>query len=297
MLCGSLVLVDGALGDTVLVWPTLRALAPLTLVGPGGKAALAQAWLDGVIGLDQATGGWELLHAEHEAGQNQTEAAQRLSCAELVVHFGASPDRRFRENLERLAPRARVVFVRSRPPPDALIHVAAFHRRQLEEAGIDCAPIHPPARRNPGGPILVAPGSGGRAKCWAPERFEKLAGLLEARGWPVTFVTGYVEREWMEPSRSRHWRERYAMVAPETPLALSQLIAQARALVGNDSGTTHLAAQLGIPTIALFGPTDPRCWSPVGPAVSIVSPESPRAMSWLEVERAYESVVQALGPN
>jgi ADP-heptose:LPS heptosyltransferase len=113
----------------------------------------------------------------------------------------------------------------------------------------------------------------------------------------VAFVTGYVESEWLEPSRLRDWRDRYAMVAPESPLALSRVIAGARAFVGNDSGPTHLAAQLGIPTIALFGPTDPRCWSPVGPAVSIVSPASPRPMTWLTARRAYEAVVRALGPN
>lgn len=36
------------------------------------------------------------------------------------------------------------------------------------------------------------------------------------------------------------------------------------AYIGNDSGITHLAAYLGCPTIALFGPTDPRTWGPIG---------------------------------
>jgi len=37
-----------------------------------------------------------------------------------------------------------------------------------------------------------------------------------------------------------------------------------RAFVGNDSGITHLAAYIGVPTVALFGPTDPRVWGPIG---------------------------------
>jgi ADP-heptose:LPS heptosyltransferase len=34
-------------------------------------------------------------------------------------------------------------------------------------------------------------------------------------------------------------------------------------VVGNDTGTLHLAAACGVPTVTLFGPTDPRKWNPV----------------------------------
>jgi ADP-heptose:LPS heptosyltransferase len=39
--------------------------------------------------------------------------------------------------------------------------------------------------------------------------------------------------------------------------------------VGNDSGLTHLAAVVGCPTVALFGPTEPARTAPVGPAVIV----------------------------
>jgi ADP-heptose:LPS heptosyltransferase len=45
---------------------------------------------------------------------------------------------------------------------------------------------------------------------------------------------------------------------------LSRYIRTVHAVIGNDSGITHLAAYLGCPTIALFGPTDPRTWGPIG---------------------------------
>jgi hypothetical protein len=47
-------------------------------------------------------------------------------------------------------------------------------------------------------------------------------------------------------------------------LELSRYLRNCRALVGNDSGITHLAAYLGCPTVALFGPTDPRTWGALG---------------------------------
>ena len=51
---------------------------------------------------------------------------------------------------------------------------------------------------------------------------------------------------------------------------LARFLGGARAYIGNDSGITHLAAAVGTPTIALFGPTDPTVWSPRGPAVRII---------------------------
>ncbi len=51
---------------------------------------------------------------------------------------------------------------------------------------------------------------------------------------------------------------------------LARFLAGARAYIGNDSGITHLAAAVGVPTIALFGPTDPAVWAPRGKAVRII---------------------------
>ena len=51
---------------------------------------------------------------------------------------------------------------------------------------------------------------------------------------------------------------------------LARFLAGARAYIGNDSGITHLAAAVGIPTIALFGPTDPAVWAPRGKKVIVI---------------------------
>ena len=51
---------------------------------------------------------------------------------------------------------------------------------------------------------------------------------------------------------------------------LAALMRIASLYLGNDSGITHLAAACGAPTIALFGPTDPRIWAPRGPKVKII---------------------------
>jgi ADP-heptose:LPS heptosyltransferase len=55
-----------------------------------------------------------------------------------------------------------------------------------------------------------------------------------------------------------------------TLVELMQEILDCRIFIGNDSGITHLAAYMGCPTIALFGPTDPRTWGPVGRRARVI---------------------------
>jgi ADP-heptose:LPS heptosyltransferase len=43
---------------------------------------------------------------------------------------------------------------------------------------------------------------------------------------------------------------------------LAAVLSHACLVIGNDSGISHLTAALGVPTLAIFGPTDPCCWAP-----------------------------------
>jgi len=55
------------------------------------------------------------------------------------------------------------------------------------------------------------------------------------------------------------------LVARNMPIVkLAALVSRAGLFIGNDSGCSHLAAALGVPTLALFGPTDPLSWAPRG---------------------------------
>ena len=53
---------------------------------------------------------------------------------------------------------------------------------------------------------------------------------------------------------------------------LVELLKAAEGFIGNDSGVSHLAAFLGLPTLVIFGPSDPLRWKPSGPAVRTVRP-------------------------
>ena len=90
--------------------------------------------------------------------------------------------------------------------------------------------------------VIIHPGSGSPKKNWA--YFEELASRIP--GSKILLGPG----EGNEAS----------LPLPD----VLQLLRHCRCYIGNDSGITHLAAYAGCPSLALFGPTDPRMWGPIG---------------------------------
>jgi len=114
--------------------------------------------------------------------------------------------------------------------------------------------------------LAVHPGSGSPRKSWPPDRFASLVEAL-APGRPWLLIEGPADVEAAAPLARRPG----AVVARGLDArALGAVLSRAGMFVGHDSGVTHLAAAWGAPTLALFGPTDPAVWAPVGPRVRIV---------------------------
>jgi hypothetical protein len=138
--------------------------------------------------------------------------------------------------------------------------------------------------------LAVHPGSGSPRKNWPAERFERLVTRL-AEGRPWLLVRGPAD----EGSGASLERVAGAVAASHLPLRhLGALLARAGAYVGNDSGVSHLAAAWGAPTVALFGPTDPAVWSPVGARVVALRAED-GAMDSLSIDMV-EDAVRSLAP-
>lgn len=104
-----------------------------------------------------------------------------------------------------------------------------------------------------------------------------------AKRWP-----GAIDLELPNLVRLRGPEEQFpgALYIPDL-LDLARFLAGARAYLGNDSGITHLATAVGVPVLALFGPTDPAIWGPRGHNVRIL--HAPRL-----AELAPETVIGAL---
>jgi lipopolysaccharide heptosyltransferase II len=137
------------------------------------------------------------------------------------------------------------------PLPADLVAVGSRHRWLLGDGSPIVAML--PATR------------GGNGKQYPLERYEVVARKLVRAGTAVVVIVGPGE----EALATRLAGSSGALVAPTAwPLGeTAALLAACDAAVGNDSGLTHLAAVVGCPTVALFGPTEPGRTAPVGPAV------------------------------
>jgi ADP-heptose:LPS heptosyltransferase len=119
----------------------------------------------------------------------------------------------------------------------------------------------------PAGFLAIHPGSGSQAKNWPLSRFAALVETV-SQGAAWLLVEGPAEAGKLTALR-RLPGARVASGIP--PRVLGAVLSAAGAYVGNDSGVTHLAACWGAPTVALFGPTDPQSWAPIGPRVRVLA--------------------------
>jgi heptosyltransferase-3 len=240
--------------------------AGAALVGPGaGEVDAALPW--------EAAAVASLLALE---GPIAPEIAHALSPFQAVVAYTGNA-----ALAHALKTTGAEVIAHPPLPPEAGPHAGRWLAQGVAVLGADPATVPPtmrateeeeePARawldRQGSRFLAVHPGSGSPRKNWPPERFAAVVEAV-AGGEPWLLVEGPADAEAVA-SLSRlagvvHARELPARV-------LGAVLARARLYVGNDSGVSHLAAAWGAPTLALFGPTDPGQWAPVGPSVTVLA--------------------------
>jgi heptosyltransferase-1 len=115
---------------------------------------------------------------------------------------------------------------------------------------------------------VLAASAGWAAKCWAVEKYGALAIELKAMGLDVVVNAPRKDDALAAAVVAASGGAARVVVCNVT--GLIALMRRAAVLVGGDSGPMHLAAALGIPLVALFGPTDPERNGPRGPGVKIV---------------------------
>ncbi len=282
----KLIVHQAALGDFAMLLPLLRGLrGPTTLVAPASHGRLATRVLPKaeMMVLDVNGAAWSRMHAP--------EASSPLpGSARLVVSFVSSGRDAWMDNAQRFWPGARIVAVQPRPPTSWTRHASDWHRRQLLDQLVDLSPKLPAPRHSRTGPILLHPGSGGAQKCWAPERFERLIYSLVRSGESVRVVLGPAEAQRWPAAELDRWQREYRAGLCRTLDDLVDVLLNARMYVGNDAGPTHVAAQLGVPTLALFGPTSAAVGAPRGANVMVLAPATPTPMDWLSPTVALAAV-------
>ena len=266
----------GALGDLLLLRPAIALLRAaghrVRLLAPEvpGRVLLGPDAACCVLASDGAE-----LAAALASGFGDGPIGRALAEADAVVAFTRSD-----ALLARLRERARLLLPHDPRPPARGVHAARWLAgavSPLVSAGQPAATclsdVRPlaftePEQREaaarvgslPARFVAVHPGSGSASKNWPLDRFLDAARRL-AGGQRFLLIAGPAEPDLSPPEA--------ALLARDWPVrVLGAALARAGLYLGNDAGVSHLASAAGAPTLALFGPTDPGTWAPIGPRVA-----------------------------
>jgi ADP-heptose:LPS heptosyltransferase len=130
----------------------------------------------------------------------------------------------------------------------------------LKEAGLN------PEKK----PVIIHPGSGAINKSWHFENFLAVAKELISESYEVLFLLGPAELEKFSVNNINKITNLAKCLKELSFTDVLRLLSRAEVFIGNDSGITHLAAMLGVRTIAVFGPTNPDVYKPIGSNVQVL---------------------------
>lgn len=266
------------LGDVLLTTPLIRSL----------RRAWPDATIDVLVFADTAA----ILHGNPDIDaivtmQARPNAAQSLSLVARLwrkYDVAISTQSGDRPTFFAVAAGRRAVGIVERNSSGrfkgsflyrSIVYERGVHRveellRLADLLGIDRVPeVVPPRAENIGNMptrdyAVVHAAPMFRYKQWTKSGWRELASMLAGRGLTVVATGGPAENE-------RHYLDDIWTGSPAPVLRLdgaldwpqlAGLLAKAKAFIGPDTSVTHLAAATGCPTVALYGPTDPRLWGP-----------------------------------
>lgn len=289
----------GFIGDALLTFPILVALREqyskpsIIFVSNAAVLPLAKAWgiADEVIAYDKRIE-HELLSPKWISGSTTLELFQQ---ADRVICLGLDDTEQIRRKLLDVGVKQILItplILNARRMLHLVEYVAEVVAVSVGKPEKILLPYTGPMRTTSSKPpIAVHPGSGQEHKCWPAKSFSELIDNLLRLQYPILLLAGPTDVDTLKLVR-KHLRTSplAAMLTLLNNVPLLEVSEQLKGCggyVGNDSGMTHLAALVGVPTLALFGSTDPAFWRPLGPYVEIIR-EQP--LKRLAVKRVLESI-------
>ncbi len=294
-----LVIHQGALGDFILALPALENLrkafprAKSIVMGYPRILELVEHrfYADQILSIDQK--GMASFFVRE--GMLDQALSKYISTFDLVIVFGKDERGIYTENLKRVC-QEKLLHIRTFPSWGERVHIIDHLLKQFAQWGLPVTEWDPRlylktsdqdwgikfwrerglTKKEKEGVIIFHPGSGSKRKVWPLERFLRLARTLqEDLNRRILIVLG--------PAEGVEVQKVFEEMEPKAPLCvkglsllqLASVMEGCRLFIGNDSGISHMAAALGLPTLTVFGPTDPNVWSPRGKKVAVVRKEIP----------------------
>jgi len=287
-----LIIHQGAIGDFIVSLPAIgsfRQRYPDAAIEIWGYPAILQLvegrfYADRIASIDRK----EIAPFYSDNATLDAELVARFKQFDLIIIFGGQQQKPLLQNLRKIRVKE-VHSITALPPEAGIDHIIDYQLSQLLPLGYELPDKIPRlfpnesdvtqasdlfSKRQPGSKsrtVAMHIGGGSKKKVWSPGCFAQLSEkLIEEDSAEIIVPLGPADEEVAQ--------EYFNLIDSDavnhiTGLPLNQLAAllkKCSLYLGNDSGITHLAAAVGTPVVALFGPTDPRVWGPRGDTVSIV---------------------------
>ena len=289
-----LVIHQGALGDFILALPALETLRK---VFPHAKSVIMgyprilelvekRFYAEEILSIDQK--GMATFFVRE--GSLDFTLSQFFKTFDLIVVFGKDGEGIVIKNLRRVC-EGRILHINPFPPWDEEVHLTDHLLKQFAQHGFPASELNPKLHLKESDRewamdywkskgitleersrvIILHPGSGSKKKVWPLERFLNLARTLQDHlGSKILVVLGPAEGPEVQKAFEGRGPTEFILAKGVTLLQLASVMEGCWFFIGNDSGISHMAAALGLPTIVIFGPTDQRVWSPRGEKAFVV---------------------------
>lgn len=287
------------LGDSLIIFPLLRELRAkykdvyITFIGNPAILPLVKNWslANEVHEADESLLD-ELYSSRGVRSSRWRPLFRQTDLAISLMEDGSDP---LKKNLLRAgAKEALVADLPSGFDPTKHQMVSFAQSMGLQNVGADCVTAiateeHDFCLYN--APIAIHPGCTNPARRWSAPSFAALINRLLSLQQPILLLAGPHDEKVLQEVRQH-------LIIPPQPglltilqneplLKVAQWIKQCKCYLGNDSGITHLAALIGVPTIALFLPNWVIPMHPLGPAVELIVEDD---LEQLPVERVFDCV-------
>ena len=283
-----LIVRGGALGDFVLTLPVFRAL----------RTAWPKAEIDGLTarsyGRLAVEGGlmraWRCLDDPCWAeffvpdGELDTAAAAWLGQFDRVISFLHDPKNVWRKNVARCVEGSFLQGIH-RPVDTHGVPASKVLMGALSEWGLDEVDPVPVFSLGgvPNGKVAFHPGSGSVEKNWPEANWVEWARRWLERGrTPLLMVAGEAERDRVGRMVQAINHDQLEVLVDAPIETVGRRLEGCVGFVGHDSGVTHLAAALGVPCLALWGPSCEVVWRPLNEQVSVL--KSSRGLMGITVD-------------
>ena len=326
----ALIIQPGALGDSILTIPLARMIRRqldvprVHVMGHERNLSIlpGRSEITGVISLDAHSLHPLFVDSDSFDLPESHPLIDLFGRYQLIVSFLSDRAGHFERNLifaTFIKRSAEIVTLQLHPPGDYTSHVTAFFMEQLAqqipdpqlaptlaEIQLPLLQVTPEDRRIgwqllaasgivPDRPVVILhPGSGALEKCLPAAHFVFLAEQLADRGVQCVILLGPAERDrWAEHTISQ-FRRGFPVLDDLSTEQLTAVLSCGAAYVGNDSGPSHLAGAMDIPSVVIFGPSNPTHWRPLGRALRLCQADGGSGNAWPSRETVLEQVISLI---